>query len=96
MPDRDHPSRNTDNWRATRAYLDVASFHPYDDGNARFAGLVLQFVLLPPVGALLSGSRFTVGGLEEFDEITGGVGEQDLASAGAGDDVATERQPGAA
>ena len=32
--------------RAARAYLDVAFFHPYDDGNARLAGLVLQFVLL--------------------------------------------------
>lgn len=32
--------------RAVRAYLDVAFFHPYDDGNARLAGLVLQFVLL--------------------------------------------------
>jgi hypothetical protein len=32
--------------RAARAYLDVAFFHPYDDGNARLAGLVLRFVLL--------------------------------------------------
>ncbi|SCE90459.1 Fic/DOC family protein [Micromonospora chaiyaphumensis] len=32
--------------RAARAYLDVAFFHPHDDGNARSAGLVLQFVLL--------------------------------------------------
>ncbi|MEV8508238.1 hypothetical protein AB0368_25945 [Actinoplanes sp. NPDC051475] len=32
--------------RAARAYLDVAFFHPYDDGNARLGGLVLQFVLL--------------------------------------------------
>lgn len=32
--------------RAARAYLDVAFFRPYDDGNARLAGLVLQFVLL--------------------------------------------------
>lgn len=32
--------------RAARAYLDVAFFHPYDDGNARLAGLVLHFVLL--------------------------------------------------
>lgn len=32
--------------RAARAYLDVAFFHPYDDGNARLAGAVLQFVLL--------------------------------------------------
>lgn len=31
---------------AARAYLDVAFFHPYDDGNARLAGLVLQFALL--------------------------------------------------
>jgi hypothetical protein len=32
--------------RAVRAYLDAAFFHPYDDGNARLAGLVLNFVLL--------------------------------------------------
>jgi hypothetical protein len=32
--------------RAARAYLDIAFFHPYDDGNARLAGLVLLFVLL--------------------------------------------------
>ncbi|WP_250006791.1 Fic family protein [Actinoplanes sp. M2I2] len=32
--------------RAARAYLDIAFFHPYDDGNARLAGLVLHFVLL--------------------------------------------------
>lgn len=31
--------------RAARAYLDVAFFHPYDDGNARLAALVLQFLL---------------------------------------------------
>ena len=32
--------------RAARAYLDVAFFHPYDDGNARLGGLVLHYVLL--------------------------------------------------
>ncbi len=32
--------------RAARAYLDVAFFHPYDDGNARLTGLALRFVLL--------------------------------------------------
>ncbi|GAB7045785.1 hypothetical protein [Catenuloplanes indicus] len=32
--------------RAARAYLDVVFHHPYDDGNARLGGLVLQFVLL--------------------------------------------------
>ncbi len=32
--------------RAARIYLDIAFFHPYDDGNARLAGLALQFVLL--------------------------------------------------
>ena len=31
-----------------------------------------------------------VGGLKQFDEVAGGVGEQDLASAGAGDHVAAE------
>jgi len=32
-------------------------------------------------------------GLEEFDEVAGRVGEQDLASSGSGDDVAVEGQP---
>ncbi|WP_203995134.1 hypothetical protein [Virgisporangium aurantiacum] len=32
--------------RAARAYLDVAFFHPFDDANARLAGLVLRFMLL--------------------------------------------------
>ncbi|WP_308433976.1 Fic family protein [Streptomyces violascens] len=31
--------------RAARAYLDVCFFHPFDDGNARSAFLVLLFVL---------------------------------------------------
>ncbi|GGX13201.1 hypothetical protein GCM10010297_38390 [Streptomyces malachitofuscus] len=31
--------------RAARAYLDVAFFHPFDDGNARAALLALAFVL---------------------------------------------------
>ncbi|MBD0693051.1 Fic family protein [Streptomyces sp. CBMA123] len=31
--------------RAARAYLDVCFFHPFDDGNARCAFLVLVFVL---------------------------------------------------
>eukprot|EP00931_Biecheleriopsis_adriatica_P078371 TRINITY_DN51834_c0_g1_i1.p1 TRINITY_DN51834_c0_g1~~TRINITY_DN51834_c0_g1_i1.p1 ORF type:complete len:575 (-),score=118.96 TRINITY_DN51834_c0_g1_i1:56-1702(-) len=31
--------------RAARAYLDVCFFHPFDDGNARLARLVLDFVL---------------------------------------------------
>ncbi|MEU8659258.1 hypothetical protein, partial [Actinoplanes philippinensis] len=29
-----------------RLYLDIAFFHPFDDGNGRLAGLALQFVLL--------------------------------------------------
>ena len=32
-------------------------------------------------------------GFEQFDEVAGGVGDQDLASAGADCDVAAERQP---
>lgn len=32
--------------RAARTYLDVAFFHPYDDGNARLGGLTMHFVLL--------------------------------------------------
>jgi hypothetical protein len=32
--------------RAARTYLDVAFFHPYDDGNARLCGLVMHLVLL--------------------------------------------------
>lgn len=49
--------------RAARLYLDVAFFHPYDDGNARLAGLALQFVLLreqvelDDVGPVLSLAR---------------------------------------
>jgi hypothetical protein len=35
-------------------------------------------------------------GLEQLDEVAGGVGEQDLSSAGAGDRVAAEGQPGVA
>ncbi|MFJ8747274.1 Fic family protein [Embleya sp. NPDC127516] len=31
--------------RAARAYLDIAFFHPYPDGNARLALLVLAYVL---------------------------------------------------
>ncbi|MDL2079375.1 Fic family protein [Streptomyces sp. GXMU-J15] len=31
--------------RATRAYLDVCFFHPFDDGNARSAFLTLTYVL---------------------------------------------------
>ncbi|UQU61857.1 Fic family protein [Couchioplanes caeruleus] len=31
--------------RAARAYLDVAFFHPFDDGNGRAAALALYFVL---------------------------------------------------
>lgn len=44
--------------RAARAYLDVAFFHPFDDGNARAALLALVHVLgredivLPEVGPL--------------------------------------------
>src|SRR6266542_6894433 len=37
-----------------------------------------------------------LGGLEQFDQVAGRVGEQDLAPAGAGDCVAAERHPGAA
>jgi hypothetical protein len=37
-----------------------------------------------------------VGGLEEFDEVADGVGDEDLASAWAGDDVAAEGQSGGA
>ena len=32
--------------RAARAYLDVCFFHPFDDGNARAARLVLEYVLM--------------------------------------------------
>ena len=37
-----------------------------------------------------------MGGLEQFDEVAGGVGEQDLAPARAGDEVAAEGQAGGA
>ncbi|MGL5857021.1 MAG: hypothetical protein ACRC35_01185 [Angustibacter sp.] len=32
--------------RAARGYLDVAFFHPFPDGNARAATLVLSFLLM--------------------------------------------------
>ena len=35
-----------------------------------------------------------MGGLEQFDQVAGGVGEQDLAPTGAGDHVAAEGQAG--
>ncbi|MFC9608728.1 Fic family protein [Streptomyces niveus] len=44
--------------RAARAYLDVAFFHPFTDGNARAALLTLVYVLaredivLPEIGPL--------------------------------------------
>ena len=37
-----------------------------------------------------------MGGLEQFDQVAVGVGEQDLAPAGAGDQVAAYGQAGAA
>src|SRR5215472_700900 len=37
-----------------------------------------------------------VGGFEQLDEVTGGVSQQNLASGGADDHIAAERQPGAA
>ncbi len=37
----DHPTI-----RAARAYLDVCFFHPFEDGNARSARLVLDFILM--------------------------------------------------
>jgi hypothetical protein len=37
-----------------------------------------------------------MGGLEQFDEVAGRVGEQDLAPAGAGDHIVAEGQSGGA
>jgi hypothetical protein len=43
-----------------------------------------------------AGAEQSAGGSEQFDEVAGRVGEQDLPSARLFDDVAAERQPGAA
>src|SRR3954464_5104924 len=51
-------------------------------------------------GALLSArgppGTGLLGGLEQLDQVAGGVGDKYLASAGAGDRVAAERHPGSA
>ncbi len=47
---------------------------------------------MPRRAVAVRGCRSSAGGLEEFDQVAGRVGEQDLASAGAGDDVAKEGQ----
>src|SRR5215218_8343019 len=43
--------------------------------------------------ALVRTSRSGSGGLEELDRVAGGIVEQDLLPAWAGDDVVAERQP---
>ena len=40
--------------------------------------------------------RSGAGGLEQLDDVAGGVFEQDLAAAGAGDDVVAEAHSGLA
>lgn len=59
--------------RAARAYLDVAFFHPYDDGNARLAGLVLHFVLLR-AGVELDEVRPILGVVRRADDPEGAAG----------------------
>jgi hypothetical protein len=50
--------------RAARAYLDIISFHPFEDGNARAAGLALDFALaragivLDQVGPIVMLTRY--------------------------------------
>ncbi|MEU8238238.1 hypothetical protein AB0C07_08335 [Actinoplanes missouriensis] len=59
--------------RAARSYLDVAFFHPYDDGNARLAGLVLHFVLLR-VGVELDEAGPILGLVRRADDPEGAAG----------------------
>ncbi|WP_137990981.1 Fic family protein [Streptomyces vilmorinianum] len=64
--------------RAARAYLDVCFFHPFDDGNARSAFLVLLFVLaregvtLDDVG-LLRRITFRAGDPQDALRLTGSI-----------------------
>jgi len=59
--------------RAARTYLDVAFFHPYDDGNARLAGLVMQFVLLR-AGVELDEARPILSIVRRADDPQGAAG----------------------
>src|SRR5690349_4767481 len=56
-------------------------------GSAAIAGKPPQISRATPVLVLSRGR------LEELDEVSGGVGDQDLASAGAGHQVAAQRYP---
>jgi hypothetical protein len=66
--------------RAARAYLDVCFFHPFADGNARSALLVLVFILagdgivLDQVGPIVQVRRFA-------DDAHGALGLADLVTA---------------
>ncbi|MET9605329.1 Fic family protein [Streptomyces sp. NPDC006512] len=61
--------------RAARAYLDVAFFHPFPDGNARLAILVLAYVLE------LEGVRLDqVGPLQTTRYADDAAGAEDLAA----------------
>jgi len=59
--------------RAARAYLDVAFFHPYEDGNARLGGLVLHFVLLR-AGVELDETRPILTTVRRADDPEGAAG----------------------
>lgn len=74
--------------RAARAYLDVAFFHPYEDGNARLAGLVLHFVLLR-AGVELDEVRPILTTIRRADDPQGAA---DLARLIHGTATATDRR----
>ncbi|GLW35973.1 hypothetical protein Areg01_89080 [Actinoplanes regularis] len=74
--------------RAARAYLDVAFFHPYEDGNARLGGLVLHFVLLR-AGVELDEVRPALTTIRRADDPEGAAG---LARLVHGTAMATNRR----
>lgn len=79
--------------RASRAYLDVLFFHPFEDGNARAARLVLDFILtreglgLHRCEPIFIMSRSVTDGYEVswlwsvLDQLTGVMQESDATAA---------------
>ncbi|MEV6599365.1 Fic family protein [Actinoplanes sp. NPDC051346] len=63
--------------RAARVYLDVAFFHPFDDGNARSAMLALSFVLARD-DVLLDRAAPLLATVRRADDPHGAVGLADL------------------
>ncbi|GAB1689724.1 Fic family protein [Krasilnikovia sp. M28-CT-15] len=74
--------------RAARAYLDVAFFHPYDDGNARLGGLLLHYLLLR-AGVELDEVRPILTTIRRADDPQGAA---DLARLIHGIAIATHRR----